>query len=243
MTNQEFLKQTIAAFKFIELGLKDLLLAIKNSDSIMLFCTQPYVTLLGLKNLAEVIGSECIMDTFGKFNRHDVLKEDQSVIKSRKRHYTLKIHKFCGKIQPMLSMKEPIINPHTNEVVAIFIQTSKLSMASFSQEIIKSLSNTKIINSSARQAYKLSKREKQVIFLFLSHLSSQEIADILSKMDTKKIAKSTIDGIFTEQLFVKFNVVNRVGLRKKLNELGYTQAIPAEILDGTIIPLQELQVY
>jgi len=243
MTDKEFLQQTIAAFKVIELGLNNLLFAIKDTQSLMRYCTQPYVKLLGMKKLDDVIGDECIMDTFGKFNRADILKEDQSVIKTRKRHLTLKIHKFCGKIQPLTSSKEPIINPATNNVVGIFVVTTKLTMASFSQEIIQALDETKSTTPAQRKEYQLTKREKQVIFLFLSHLSSQEIANILSKFNGTKIAKSTIDGIFTEQLFKKFAVVNRVGLRKKLTELGYAQAIPTEILDGTIIPLQELQVY
>ena len=62
-------------------------------------------------------------------------------------------------------------------------------------------------------------------------------------MDHRKISKSTIDGIFTEQLFVKFDVVNRVSLRKKLSSLGFSQTIPTEMLEGIVIPLQDLQIY
>ncbi|MFN8770426.1 MAG: helix-turn-helix transcriptional regulator [Neisseriaceae bacterium] len=242
MNDSDFLNKIIDSFTIIESGITNLIISIKDINSIIVFCSKPFAHLIGYQNKEHLVGSGHALEQFGKYRHEDIEKEDAFVKQNKKRYQSLKIHKFCGKVQPIIVIKEPIINPSTQNVVGIFGYVKKLSMSSFSHQIIKSLDCTSRISSSIKD-YKLTKREKQVIFFFLSHLSSQEIAEVLSKIDNKKVSKSTIDGIFTEQLFNKFNVVNRVALRKKLTLLGFTEAIPTDILEGMILPLNELQIY
>lgn len=90
---------------------------------------------------------------------------------------------------------------------------------------------------------KLSRREKQVIFFFMANLSSQEITEMLYKIEGKHIAKSTIDSLFNDQLYVKFDVYSRAALYKKLQMLGYGQLIPKELLSCTSIMLDVVRAY
>ncbi len=94
-----------------------------------------------------------------------------------------------------------------------------------------------------RDIIKLSKREKQVVFLFLSNFNSQEIANILSQIDNKSISKNTIDSVFADQLFIKFNVVNRTALRNELLKYDFNRLIPKELLIDTSIPLDKMSTY
>ncbi len=77
----------------------------------------------------------------------------------------------------------------------------------------------------------------------MSHLSSQEIANILHEMEGKQILKSTVDSIFNDQLYKKFNERSRPELYKKLQSLGFENKVPQEILQSGSFFMPILQVY
>lgn len=175
-----------------------------------------------------------------------VIEEDKSIIKTRKGYASLKIINFSDGLKPRVFLKHPLINSNTDNVVGVLFQTFEWGITTnFTQQIIQ-LYNTfdhEERTIADKMSYKLTKRERQVVFFFLARLSSQEIADTLFKLDGKKIAKSTIDNIFTEQLYKKFNVTNRPALYSKLVEFGYNKLIPQEVLVSSIIPLATSRVY
>lgn len=90
---------------------------------------------------------------------------------------------------------------------------------------------------------KLSKREKQVIFFFMANLSSLEIAEMIYKIEGKKVAKSTIDSLFNDQLYAKFDVYSRPALYQKLQAMGYDQLTPKEVLSPTSRMLDAMRIY
>ncbi len=242
MNDNDFLNKIINSFKQIEDGLPNLITIIKGLDSKILYASNIYAIMVG-KSINELLGTTGLPPKTGKYDPKLSIEEDNQVITQRCRHEFLKIGTFCNKIQPLIVLKDPIINPATQNVTGIFYIWKKLSMSSFGQEIITSFNVTGTDQTRITHGIKLSKREKQVIFLFLTNLSSQEIAKALSLMDNKTITKSTVDGLFTEQLFVKFEVHSRVALREKLISLGFDRVIPKELLISISIPLHEMSTY
>jgi hypothetical protein len=77
----------------------------------------------------------------------------------------------------------------------------------------------------------------------MNQLTSQEIADIIFKIEGKKISKSTIDSLFNDQLYIKFNVGSRTALYKKLEQLGYDKLIPSDVLSSTSTPLNIIHTF
>ncbi len=242
MNDIEFLNNIANSFKQIEDGLPNLITIIKNLDSKIVYASSIYATMEG-KPISELLGKTGLPPKTGKYNPETSIAEDINVITHKKRYEFLKIGNFCNKIQPLIVIKDPIINRTTGNVVGIFYWWKKISMNSLNQEIISSFNVISTNKTGVTIGVKLSKREKQVIFLFLTNLSSQEIASTLSLMDNKVITKSTIDGLFTEQLFVKFAVHSRVALREKLISLGFDHVIPKELLVSISIPLHEMNTY
>ena len=202
---------------------------------------------VGLK-IEEILGKIYFLSCFDQF-LDIVLDEDRVVIETKKTHTFLKVNKFHNVIKPMVIFKSPIINPTTNHVVGVLFQGFEYSATCNITHQINKLYNIfddsehKYKTSCSKKCIQLTKREKQVVFFFLAHLGSQEIADILYKIDNKKVSKSTIDSIFTDKLYVKFNVTNRVALHTKLIELGYDKFIPQEILTKGSFKLDNANIY
>lgn len=238
MDNEQFLAAVITALKLLNDAIPDQMVGIKDVNSVNLYCSEAFIQALRISE-ADIIGKTfCtgpILDI--------VIKEDQQVLSSCKLHVFLKINKFHGVIKPLIFVKAPIINPETNNVLGIFLQVYEYGIANNFQQQIGQLYNMFAFKERNISTIKLSKREKQIIFFFLAHLSSQEIADMLYQLERKQISKSTIDSVFTDQLYLKFNVSNRIALHKKLLELGYDKFIPQEVLINSSIPLETIKVY
>ena len=62
-------------------------------------------------------------------------------------------------------------------------------------------------------------------------------------MEGKKLRKGTIDCVFTDQLFPKFEVYNRQALYAKLVQLGYNRLIPNEMLPKQTMALDTHTIY
>lgn len=77
----------------------------------------------------------------------------------------------------------------------------------------------------------------------MANLSSQEIADMIYEIEGKKIAKSTVDSLFNDQLYTKFDVYSRLALYKRLQALGYDQLTPKELLSTTSKLLDVMRIY
>lgn len=135
-----------------------------------------------------------------------------------------------GKSSFLILSYAPIINPNTNNIVALYCGNKVVETLNI--WFILSKCYTKGIATMDEFEYqiKLTAREKQVVFLFLLNLDSNTIAEIISKIENKKISKNAIDQVFTAQLIPKFSVFGRKALYEKLTELGYYRFVPNNVL-------------
>ena len=195
------------------------------------------------QELNDLIGTTGLPIKSGKYSPENSIKEDRKVILNKKNYEFLKVCRFNNKLHIFILNKIPIINPDTMNVVGILGLFKPIGMCSLSREIVNSFSDSFKTKTRFLNTVRLSKREKQVIFLFLSNLSSQEIANTLSQIDNKTISKNTVDSIFADQLFIKFNAVSRASLREILIAQGFNKVIPKELLIEISIPLKELNTY
>ena len=104
------------------------------------------------------------------------------------------------------------------------------------EHIIESFKN---IDSESLQNFKLTQREKEVIFFFMANCSSYEIATSIGKIYNKNISKSTIDSIFSNQLYLKFNAVSRIQLQEKLAKLGYATIVPKSVIHKSVYTAED----
>jgi hypothetical protein len=166
-------------------------------------------------------------------------EEDQVVIEKRQVIYALKVFNLKRRFFPCISVKQPLINPTTNNVIGILGQLMEISIINLGQQISEIYRK----RPDAIAKIQLSKREKQVIFLFLNNFNSQQIAAAISNLEQKTISRSTIDSLFVDQLYPKFNVYNRPALTLKLKQLGYTTLLPESLLTENSIKLNAVSLY
>lgn len=243
MLDQDFLEKTILSVTFLCQAMPKQMVAIKGIHSVNIFCSDFLAARAGFA-MNELIGKKIWSslydddETFEKI----LIAEDEAIINSREPKIVLKVNRFCDGLVPYLAMKTPIINPETNNVVGILIQGYEIGTTNLIQNIIKKMdSHKKAAN--LKNKPKLSKREKEIIFFFMANLSSQEIADIIGEHEGKSITKSTIDSVFNDQLYLKFDVYSRVALYQKLQSLGYDQLIPQALLSSMSVMLDNMQTY
>jgi hypothetical protein len=236
--NQQFLQAIISAVKLISTAMPMHMLGIKDINSVNVYCSKCFADAIGVAE-ESIIGHTFCPNPILEI----VVNEDRQVFQSRRLHSFLKINKFHNMIKPLIFIKLPLINPDTDDVVGLLFQVFEYGIANDFNQQIGSLYNMFSATSKKLSQIKLSRREKQVVFFFMAHLSSQEIADMLYQLDNKRVSKSTIDSIFTDQLYLKFNVTNRIALHQKLLKLGYDRFIPQEVLVTGSMPLEAAKIY
>jgi hypothetical protein len=132
----------------------------------------------------------------------NLVREDElKIMQLRTPMQFLVLDYFAGKLSPRIFIKTPIINPKTNNVVGIICQSIAYQQFNLKTSLNQAL-NTQDQKDDAKQSSEptLSTRQKEVVFLLLNNLSSQEIANFINKTTSKSIKKTTIDSIFSEQL-------------------------------------------
>ena len=83
-----------------------------------------------------------------------------------------------------------------------------------------------------------------MVFFFLLNLESSTIAEVLSKIENKRITKNSIDQIFSKQLLPKFGVYSRKALYNKLYDNGYTRIVPQNILnEGILLDITDYVIF
>lgn len=78
----------------------------------------------------------------------------------------------------------------------------------------------------------LTKRERQVLYFLSMGKSPKAIAEILGKLENKKVESSTIGGLINKQLYPKFNVFNRGQLIEKAQILKLIPFLHEILLTG-----------
>lgn len=217
--DQKFLEQYILSFKFIydaTLGSIGGLSSVEHK----IILKSKFTETTGISNA----------DLDKHFADPLIIKLRDKAIQSRKTVKGLGTKAFSdGQVRFFIITYSPVINPATNNVVAVhgnpkYIETFNL------WAIFEKFYTHGQIKLHQFQSIKLTEREKQVIFLFLRNLDSHTIANIITNLENKKISKNAIDQIFTSQLMPKFEVYGRKSLKNKLIELGYYRFIPRNML-------------
>ena len=244
MTDREFLDQAFVAMRFLSNASAKQMLTIKDCNSAHLYCSSYLLELMGVSEL-DILGKTIwppLYDYDPDFEQI-IIAEDQAIIQSQKPKMLLKINRFTTGLTPYVCSKTPLINPGTKNTVGILFQGFEMSFLALSQQLLKASAKLNQAQIKLAEHRNLSRRERQVIFFFLAHLGSQEIADILHQMEGRPIAKSTIDSLFKDQLYPKFNVYNRPALHQKLQMLGYQTLVPEELLTHASMFLSKIDVY
>lgn len=216
------------------------MISIKDVNSVHVY-NSAYLLKLMDATESDVIGKKVWLPLYGDQVEVEkmILAEDQKIISSREPALLLKINKFSTGLKPYFCFKSPLINPENDEIEGLIIYGFEAGLTAFKKHFTKSIAK----KSHVTETIHLTKREKQVIYFFMSHLSSQEIADVLYEMEGKKVSKSTIDTVFNKQLYSKFKAYSRPELYQKLQDEGYENMIPKEILQSGSFFLPALHVY
>ncbi|MED7820227.1 MULTISPECIES: hypothetical protein [unclassified Francisella] len=241
MNDEKFLERFIESINYIDKALPQQSLIIKDIESKYIYVSNYWAKLIGISP-DHLINKDLWLPLYDNDPNIEkiVRQEEKDVIENKKVRIALKINRLQNKLTPYITHKLPIINSKTNNVVGVFCYC--LGIGKINIETI--LQNA--LTTSVRQtndSIMLSRREKQVIYLFMANLSSQEIASVISKIDKKKITKSTIDSLFNDQLYIKFSVYSRPELYKKLQVMGFDNLIPQELLKAGSTLLNSLMVY
>ena len=240
LTDEDFLDLVINSFKNFDEILHGWCTLIRAPDLSIKYTSPLYTKVF---QRAESIDNFEFIETNPKHLKEQQEIDLNQVIKNRKKVRSFAISEFDGKLQPFSLEKSPIINPSTNNVVGIYCSYRTLSFISMQLQIIRSLEIFECDYTTDISKYKLTTREKEAIFLFLSGLSSKDIAFTLSKISGREISKSTVDSLFRDQLFLKFEVYNRDALFEKLLRLGFDRYVPSDLLPKVELPVSELIAY
>jgi hypothetical protein len=242
-SDEAYLELMINMAKLLSQASRKQMIAIKNSQSEHVFCNNHLLALMGVK-AEEILGKTILLPLYNNDSAFEPIihAEDQAIIDSREAKLVFKINHFTTGLTPYISVKTPLINPSTGNVVGILFQGLEMRALPQHYTLLKSYGKKGKVNRHTALP-KLTKREKQVIFFFMANLGSQEIADMLHTIEGKPIAKSTIDSLFLDQLYVKFEVSSRPALYKKLQALGYDTLIPGELLKSASVLLDVAKVY
>lgn len=226
MNDIHYLKKFITSIDYISHSLLEPMIAIKSIHSKSIYFSQYWADKIGV-SVESILGTIVCPGAYESPEdiEEQIQFEDNIVVKEKKGIVTIKINHIDGKMLPYYCHKSPIINSETGNVIGILCQGYALSPINF-QNIL--LLRSRDESSCARPA--LTQREMQVAFLFTSQLNSRQIAEMLTEIENKNVTKSTIDSIFNDKLYPKFNVFNRKDLYIKLHQSGYASCIPQGLL-------------
>ncbi len=216
------------------------IIGVKNLESRYLYCSPNFAELLG-SSVEDIVGRH---DMFiNDANSALRICEDQQIIATRTALPFIHIDKIKGKLKPLTFIKSPIVDNSSNQVIGILCQAFDFATLNPAQQILNTYQSLNLEPQQNQTLPHLSKREKQIVFLFLANLNSAEMVDVIYQMEGKKLRKGTIDCVFTDQLFPKFQVYNRQALYAKLVQLGYNRLIPNEMLPKQTMALDTHTIY
>ena len=233
MEHETFINDVILHFQALDKFTPNRFMAIKDKDLKYIYVNAGFASVYGL-NSERIIGkSELELER--KFMTGYSAKEEHNIIYNNSAEYYLNISTNNNHQIPVVFSKTPITNPHSGNVAGILIECLDMNIFSVSRNICRQMEipNEPI---KAQKAIRLSLREQQAVFLFLANFNSQDIADIINKIEGNHITKNTIDSIF-RNLFIKFDCANRVELFKRLIQYHFDQIIPKNILPECTIRL------
>lgn len=242
MSNDErFVSELIEGFQKFDTIINEWCVLIRDLNLNVIYSSPQYNRAFKINE--PIIGKPAFIITNNEdFNFQQKIDIDK-IIKNRVRVSNFVIADFEGRNQPFSLDKSPLINPETDNVVGIFCFYKPLFFISIPIQILRAHKFYEYTHDTDISQFNLTGREKEAIFLFLAGLPSEEIANVLSLVGGKKITKTTVDAIFRNQLFLKFNVYNRKSLYRKLLSLSLDNYIPFSLLTCVEQPIARLTAY
>lgn len=222
------------------------MILLKDVSFINRYCSTYFADLMGMP-IETVLGSGVQPGLYDDSSEIQSLlrMEDENIIKEKSPKLIFKVNRFPRGLTPYLLHKSPMIDPGNQKVIGLFCFGFEVSDLSLFQLLHNQTPPNKKIKTTEvdKPLPVLTDREKQVIFLFLANLNSEDIGQILKKSDGNPVSKSTIDTIFTEQLYPKFSVHSRPALYQKLLLMGYSQYVPKAMLSTFSKVLGDIKIY
>jgi len=195
LTDDEYLEKYMS---YIHTFKANEIYGIKDTSSTHLLSTTGFAKMVGLKNSKDSFGKKdkempCKTAEFA-----DVFNiQDREVEKTRSEKIILDIHEFSTGFGMVQTIKSPIINPTTQNVLGTIFRASNFTISS-QLKIIMELHGKKFSHTSSMtisNAYKklnLSNLEQEVLFcICLGFGSKKSIANFLSFIHEKEISSET----------------------------------------------------
>lgn len=127
---------------------------------------------------------------------------------------------------------KPIINPSTDNIVAISVESQKLNTPLYLYKLLLFLEKNqfRLTQNVEHTDTLLTLREHEIAFLLFYCKSTKKIAMFLSNLYDKSVSAKTISNIISSGLYLKLNVYGIDALIDKLQTLGYHNKIPVSFL-------------
>ena len=236
--NQCFLTKVIELYKLVYMN--DIMLLI-DTNGIVIFISNKSQEVIK-SNAEESIGKHYIEALpLPKENINKITESFCAVIKtgSTKEYLSINLN-HTNDFMIMQGVIKPIINPETNDIVALSVESRRLNFPVYFYKMLMFTSNALRTNKIEHSDQFLTLREHEIGFLLFYCKNANNIAQIISNLHDKPISSKTINNIIRQQLYAKFNVYNLDTLRDKLYENGYHKNIPASLLANTYIDLSNI---
>ena len=143
----------------------------------------------------------------------------------------------------LLVTHAPLINPDTNNAIAVKIQFDKINFPCyFHHLLLKSPKQFAQLTAVVSLNYDelLSRREHEIAFLLFYCKSVEQITKIINLFAERPIATKTVQNIIRQQLYPKFQVKNQETLIEQLHQHEYHKKIPSSLMFNFQINLNNL---
>jgi hypothetical protein len=241
MDDERFLARVIELYQAIYVNEMAFLIGLDNR---ILFAGNKIENLTGLSPL-ELIGKNHLQSLpLPEENIEGIIASLDKVIHTRVSQKYLSINLNHPPDYLILDCTEkPIINPTTDQIVALSIESRKLDFAiSYHKLLMLTIANqSKGLLSNAKHVDSLlTLRQHEITFLLFHCKSAEKVAQILASIYAKSIAPKTIHNIMRQQIYPKFGVYSQKALLDKAYHLSYHKNVPVTLLSNLHIELSSI---
>lgn len=180
---------------------------------------------------------DCIIDMYKKIINTKSAITNLGINFLRKKEYVV-MHFYYS----------PVINPTTQDVIAIHVTATKLNFPIAFFRLPTLISKLNIVDNSVanfNQRLKdydgfINNYEQEILFLIFYFDTYEDIASVLSLKYCKEIKGNTVAKYVRKNLYAKFNVINNKALKLEAIKYGYHKKIPLSLVSSMIVDLSEL---
>lgn len=209
----------------------NLLIGIKNLESEHVYISKYCRKIFNVSN-----GETGLISVFPNYSLISSIEDDRQIFSNNSAKNFIVFASINDRLTPFIFSKLPIIDSTTSKAIGLIYNGIEYPYFNMHEHINESFNG---IDFKLLQNFKLTQREKEVIFFFMANCASNEIATSIGKIYNKNISKSTIDSIFSNQLYLKFNVISRIQLQEKLAKFGYATIIPKSVIHKSVYTAED----